>query len=124
MPRDTDYATCTTCGQYKAPRGRSVPLGMYMCDHDCPGYGEPPLPGDLWPSETKEDFGFPCQTTKERNMQFLDETDERVVALMSDPNPPDLGGLARALNVPPSDPTLTERINKLVQLGFIGRPAE
>ena len=50
---------CTTCGQRKAPLGRSVPLEMYLCDHECAGYREAPLPCDLWPGERREDYGFP-----------------------------------------------------------------
>ncbi len=53
--------TCRECGTRKAPRGRSVPLGMYLCDPECPGYALPPHPGDLWPGETASDFGFPCE---------------------------------------------------------------
>jgi len=51
---------CTICGQHKTPRGRSAPLEMAngLCDWDCPGYREPPHPGDLWPGETREDFGY------------------------------------------------------------------
>lgn len=61
------FAVCAVCGQNKNPRGRSAPLGAYLCDHECPGYVQPPLPGDLWPGETAEEFGYPCQTTEERN---------------------------------------------------------
>jgi hypothetical protein len=42
---------CVVCGHSKAPRGRSVGLGAYHCDRDCPGYNEPPEPGYLWPGE-------------------------------------------------------------------------
>lgn len=59
MSQVVGYAvTCTTCGHRKAPRGRSVPPQMYLCDTDCPGYGELPYPGDLWPGETAEEFGY------------------------------------------------------------------
>jgi hypothetical protein len=50
---------CTTCGNQKAPRGRSVPMGMVMCDWDCPGYNDEPQSGSLWPRETSEEFGYP-----------------------------------------------------------------
>jgi len=52
--------TCSICGLRKKPRGRDAPLAMAnsLCDHECPGYDQPPEPGDLWPGETKEDFGF------------------------------------------------------------------
>lgn len=52
--------TCAVCGHTKKPRGRSGPLGLYLCDDTCPGYYEPPLVGDLWPGETEKDFGYPC----------------------------------------------------------------
>lgn len=38
---------CTVCGQRKQPRGRSAPLGLRMCDNDCPGYYLDPKPGEL-----------------------------------------------------------------------------
>jgi len=50
---------CTTCGQRKGALGRSAPLGAYLCDTDCPGYREEPTPCDLWPGETREEFGYP-----------------------------------------------------------------
>ena len=50
---------CTVCGQRKAPIGRSVPLAMYLCDRDCPGYRQEPYPGSLWPGETSDEFGYP-----------------------------------------------------------------
>ena len=51
--------TCTVCGQRKAPIGRSVPLEMYLCDRDCPGYRQAPSPGSLWLGETSDEFGYP-----------------------------------------------------------------
>lgn len=66
MKRTGSYARCAVCGLNKNPRGRSAPLGMALCDFECEGYNQPPLPGDLWPGESAEDFGFPCQTTDER----------------------------------------------------------
>lgn len=50
---------CARCFQRKCPRGRSAPIGSYMCDTDCPGYYAEPRVGDLWPEETEEDFGYP-----------------------------------------------------------------
>ena len=48
---------CTTCGQTKAPVGRSVPAGMYPCNHECDGYYESPEPGWLFPREVwRESF--------------------------------------------------------------------
>jgi hypothetical protein len=59
-PQEVGVAVkCRTCGQRKAPRGRSVPMEMYLCDHECPGYREEPYPGYLWPGETREEFGYP-----------------------------------------------------------------
>ena len=66
---------CTVCGQRKAPIGRSVPLGMYLCDRDCPGYRQDPYPGSLWPNETSDDFGYPVGA---------DGTVERARAAMSE----------------------------------------
>jgi len=44
---------CTKCKRIKAPRGRSVPLPMAggVCDLECGGYYDEPLPPHLWPSE-------------------------------------------------------------------------
>ena len=55
---------CAVCGRPKAPRGRSVAAAMWnsMCTSDqCEGYYQDPKPGDLWPGETAEEFGFPCE---------------------------------------------------------------
>lgn len=51
---------CTVCEKRKAPRGRSVAPAMAnsMCDSDCRGYYEDPKPGELWPGETREEFGY------------------------------------------------------------------
>ena len=51
---------CTVCGRSKKPHGRSAPMAMAngLCDDDCPGYSQAPLPGCLWPGETAEDFGY------------------------------------------------------------------
>ena len=50
---------CDVCGHRKAPIGRSVPLGMYLCDHECTGYEREPKPGSLWPGESEAEFGYP-----------------------------------------------------------------
>jgi hypothetical protein len=50
---------CATCGQRKAPIGRSVPDVLYLCDRDCPGYTQEPCVGSLWPGESEADFGYP-----------------------------------------------------------------
>ena len=57
---------CTTCGMTKAPRGRSVPFGSFLCESDCKGFREEPFPGDLWPGETDMDFGFACSDNATR----------------------------------------------------------
>jgi hypothetical protein len=51
---------CIVCKLRKKPIGRSAPLEMAnsLCDCDCPGYYIKPLPGHLWPGETKEEFGY------------------------------------------------------------------
>ena len=55
--------SCTVCGKRKKPRGRSAPLAMAnsLCDFECPGWSLRPHPGDLWPGETAEEFGYPCE---------------------------------------------------------------
>jgi len=52
--------TCTVCYMRKKPIGRSAPMELAnsMCDHECPGYYLEPKPGDLWPGETREEFGY------------------------------------------------------------------
>lgn len=62
---------CAACGRTKAPRGRSVPheIANYLCSHyDCEHFYEEPFPGDLWPGETEEEFGYPISghATKEQ----------------------------------------------------------
>jgi hypothetical protein len=51
---------CNICKRTKRPVGRSAPVetsGSY-CDDDCPGYRQEPLPGQLWPGESCEEFGY------------------------------------------------------------------
>ena len=50
---------CVLCGRPKAPVGRSVPPEMYLCDHRCNGYAQPPLSGSLWPGESEATFDYP-----------------------------------------------------------------
>jgi hypothetical protein len=52
--------TCTFCGRRKKPVGRSAPMEMAnsLCDNECPGYRQDPKPGQLWPGETREEFGY------------------------------------------------------------------
>jgi hypothetical protein len=51
---------CVVCHRRKKPVGRSAPDAMAgsLCDSECPGYYEDPRPGQLWPGETREEFGF------------------------------------------------------------------
>ena len=51
---------CVVCGRKKKPVGRSAPAEMAnsLCDHECEGYWKEPIPGQLWPNETQEDFGY------------------------------------------------------------------
>lgn len=58
-----ERVNCTVCRKRKAPIGRRVPLEMSngMCSRDCPGYDQRPYPGDLWPGETRRDFGYPIE---------------------------------------------------------------
>jgi len=51
---------CSVCGKRKKPVGRAAPLemGSALCDDDCDGYRALPAPGDLWPGETREEFGY------------------------------------------------------------------
>ena len=52
--------SCMTCGRRKKPRGRSAPmeLARSLCDSECEGYYQEPFPGQLWPGETSEEFGY------------------------------------------------------------------
>lgn len=56
---------CVACGQTKQPTGRDAPMGMLMCNDECPGYRCQPLPGSLWPGESREDFGYRCDAASE-----------------------------------------------------------
>lgn len=59
-PRKVGIAViCLVCAQRKAPIGRSVPLMMSLCDHECTGYDAEPFAGSLWPGESEADFGYP-----------------------------------------------------------------
>jgi hypothetical protein len=49
---------CEVCGRTKKPHGRDT-MDNGMCSYECDGYYEEPRPGDLWPGERREDFGFP-----------------------------------------------------------------
>jgi hypothetical protein len=52
--------TCSVCGLRKKPIGRSAPMEMAnsLCDHECDGYYKDPYPYDLWPGETREEYGY------------------------------------------------------------------
>lgn len=65
MPTDTKCAVgcrpeCKVCHRRKKPVGRAAALEMAngLCDDDCPGYSQEPTPCDLWPGETREEFGY------------------------------------------------------------------
>lgn len=45
---------CTVCGRRKKPRGRDS-MDNGLCDRECSGYGQEPLPGHLWPGEALEE---------------------------------------------------------------------
>jgi len=50
---------CRVCGLPKKPIGRDAGLmADSYCDDDCPGYRLAPYPSDLWPGETREEFGY------------------------------------------------------------------
>lgn len=56
------FPICNVCGMPKPPKGRSVGIyaaNSYCCSHDCKGYWEEPITGDLWPRESRGDFGYP-----------------------------------------------------------------
>lgn len=59
---------CQTCKRTKAPRGRSAPDALYgsLCNSECVGYWGNPMPGDLWPRETEEEFGYPVSSNATR----------------------------------------------------------
>ena len=46
---------CAVCEKPKPPIGRSVPIAAAngYCNHECPGYSQPPEAGHLWPGELK-----------------------------------------------------------------------
>jgi hypothetical protein len=49
---------CLVCGRQKKPQGRSAPFEMAnsLCsDHECPGYGQDPQAGHLWPGEPADE---------------------------------------------------------------------
>ena len=51
---------CVVCRRRKKPVGRSAPLPLAgaLCDDDCEGYRQDPTPSQLWPGETREEFGY------------------------------------------------------------------
>ena len=51
---------CVICHKRKRPVGRSVPIEMEssLCHYECPGYYEEPKPSDLWPGESRAEFGY------------------------------------------------------------------
>ena len=59
---DVGVATeCSVCHLRRKPRGRSEPLALCnsLCDFECEGYHIGTEVGDLWPGETRGEFGYP-----------------------------------------------------------------
>lgn len=58
---------CVFCELRKKPVGRSAPLEMCgsLCDDGCDGYWMEPHPGDLWPGESRREFGFPREVVSD-----------------------------------------------------------
>jgi hypothetical protein len=57
-----DYVVCATCHRRKCVLGGSMPpeMAQGMCDADyCDGYYGAPAPSELFPGESRGDFGFP-----------------------------------------------------------------
>ena len=52
--RSDPFVDCVVCGHYKAPLGRSIPLGCMMCSYDCEGYLQEPFPSQYFPGERDE----------------------------------------------------------------------
>jgi len=51
---------CPDCHRLASPRGRAEPMESIGC-HCVPG----PIRGSLWPSETREEFGYPSALVEE-----------------------------------------------------------
>jgi hypothetical protein len=65
-----ERVTCAVCGRQKQPRGRSAALeaASGYCTDECSGYREP-FVGDLWPGESRVEFGFPKALVELRRKQ-------------------------------------------------------
>lgn len=55
--------TCRVCGRTKQPIGRDASGAMDLCNFECEGYYQEPLPSDLWPGETRAEFGYPKEAS-------------------------------------------------------------
>lgn len=66
-------AICTACGQSKAPPGRSAPgCGAGYCSRECSGHDEQPRPpSDLWPGESRRDFGYPRELAERPAIDWI-----------------------------------------------------
>jgi hypothetical protein len=67
--------TCPKCLLTKAPRGRSVSMDTYgsYCNRDiCPYYWDDPKPGDLFPGETEQEFGYTVSANAIREQEWKD----------------------------------------------------
>jgi hypothetical protein len=71
LPEDAAY--CSTCKLRKKPIGRSAPdvMANSLCDDECPGYREAPSPGDLWPRETRREFGYPRELAEVARLDWI-----------------------------------------------------
>lgn len=54
---------CRVCGRTKQPIGRDASGAQYLCNFECDGYYQEPLPGDLWPGEMRAGFGHQKEAT-------------------------------------------------------------
>jgi len=73
---------CKTCGRTKAPTGRSLSraTGSSYCTFECKGYTDLPHPGDLFPGETAEEFGYTCSgpTVEDPAAQGAKEVQDKI----------------------------------------------
>lgn len=73
LPEIGRAVQCTVCGLRKAPVGRSAPLVLAnsLCDTDCSGYSQEPLAGDLWPGESRAEFGYPKEQAEQATLGWV-----------------------------------------------------
>lgn len=70
---------CTVCERRKHPNGRDpgLEMGNSYCEYECPGRFKEPHAGDLWPGETREDFGHPRELAEEARLLRAKTEEER-----------------------------------------------